>query len=138
VCRRAACATPVATPHGQFEITKHAPILTGTRGGERAYLYEDVVQYKCDSGYRLAAPHEGAPPHTGLLLCLATSQWDQAAPVCEPVPCGLAPPRKFGYVSNGESTKTFVFGEVARYSCDVGYEWTGEASEEELACSATG
>nr|CAB3266742.1 sushi, von Willebrand factor type A, EGF and pentraxin domain-containing protein 1-like [Phallusia mammillata] len=132
-CRRIACPDPTPIENGQFSLVR--PPTSSRTDVARQYLFEDLVQYNCHSGYRF--DNTGLSESVGTLFCLATGSWDQVHPVCEPVPCGIAPPREHGHLV-GDVSQVFVYSETASYACDTGFEFIGDSTEEAITCTANG
>ncbi|XP_076814212.1 sushi, von Willebrand factor type A, EGF and pentraxin domain-containing protein 1-like isoform X2 [Clavelina lepadiformis] len=91
------------------------------------YVFKDVLQYLCDSGYQL----NSSLPDS--ITCKSDREWTTPRPICEPVPCDPLPEipnaRRIG--------DKFEFGKQVKYSCDEGYEFL-EESATEFECDASG
>ncbi|XP_035691422.1 CUB and sushi domain-containing protein 1-like [Branchiostoma floridae] len=96
------------------------PLLTAPVNGAKTgtNFYQDVVQFTCNSGYRLVGRSS--------LTCQADATWDGAAPTCPPVECPMltAP-------VNGAMTGSNFYQDMVIFSCVLGYELEGSAT---LAC----
>ncbi|XP_077981970.1 sushi, von Willebrand factor type A, EGF and pentraxin domain-containing protein 1-like [Glandiceps talaboti] len=85
--------------------------------------YNHVAQYKCSTGYRLSGNTE--------ISCLGSGRWSDDPPSCQIVSCGL--PKR---VSNAEIKGSwYLFGNRVHYTCNEGYNLTGN---ETIECLATG
>ncbi|XP_065179367.1 sushi, von Willebrand factor type A, EGF and pentraxin domain-containing protein 1-like [Sycon ciliatum] len=85
----------------------------GARQGNN-FLFMGVVSFTCDTGYML----RGAPS----LLCLASGDWSQPRPTCDPVRCPTP-----SAISNGKALfTTTMYRDSVMYECDVGYVLDGQ------------
>ncbi|CAG2116907.1 unnamed protein product, partial [Medioppia subpectinata] len=89
----------------------------------RSYL--SSVNYSCKEGYVLVG--------RGLLTCDVDERWNGPPPRCEPVICPN-PPVIVNSVVRISANNT-IFGAVAEYTCDEGYELMGESR---IVCNVAG
>lgn len=83
----------------------------------------DVATFTCNAGYSLSG--------MATLTCRADGSWSGSAPTCTPNPCTPLTPPANGMVSR----TTGSTGDVATYSCNMGYSLSGSASR---TCQASG
>ncbi|XP_078589882.1 uncharacterized protein LOC144870048 [Branchiostoma floridae x Branchiostoma japonicum] len=89
--------------------------LAGPENGAKfgdSYLYEDVVTFSCNPGYGL----QGSADRT----CQADRTWSGEEASCTRLPCPV-----LDSPDNGAVAGDHLFGDVATYSCDTGYELEG-------------
>ncbi|XP_078583742.1 CUB and sushi domain-containing protein 3-like [Branchiostoma floridae x Branchiostoma japonicum] len=98
------------------------PILSAPANGakEGTNSYQDVVEFTCYIGYDLI----GSSAST----CQADRTWTATVPTCSRVQCPLltAP-------TNGAMTGSNFFQDIARFTCNSGYDRVGSSS---LTCQA--
>ncbi|XP_033637046.1 sushi, von Willebrand factor type A, EGF and pentraxin domain-containing protein 1-like isoform X1 [Asterias rubens] len=87
------------------------------------FFYGESLTFECDVGYRLNG--------VTLIRCLATGQWSDRVPACEPVSCGSPDTILNGNLEGSE----FEYGGMVRYQCHNGYYLIGSAS---LSCDSDG
>ncbi|XP_078276398.1 sushi, von Willebrand factor type A, EGF and pentraxin domain-containing protein 1-like isoform X2 [Rhinoraja longicauda] len=109
-----------------------APICTGAPCGEpprlengkhigNNYNYRQLVNYRCNEGYKLFGSSQ--------ILCTLNG-WTKNARSCR-ITCGHPPPVANGIVwPQGE----YTYGQQASYSCDPGYTLTGDGT---ISCTHT-
>ena len=96
------------------------PINSNKSGS--VYTYSSVVSYQCISGYSISG--------ADTLSCLSTGSWNGSVPYCYP-DC-IDP----GDLSNGQRAgDTFNYNSVLSYTCNTGYNLTGESS---ITCLSNG
>jgi hypothetical protein len=89
----------------------------------RSYL--SGVNYSCKEGFVLVG--------RGQLVCDVDERWNGPPPRCEPVLCPNPP-----IIANGIvrlSSNSTIFGTVAEYNCEEGFELIGESS---IVCNVAG
>ncbi|XP_070563038.1 LOW QUALITY PROTEIN: sushi, von Willebrand factor type A, EGF and pentraxin domain-containing protein 1-like [Ptychodera flava] len=96
VCSRKSCSQPSRPPNGMIK--------------SGSFLYGDILEYGCLSGYNLIG--------TSTRRCQSTGQWSGSLPTCEPVSCGPPPVVQFASVH----TQHLTFNSLVSYSCNAGYE----------------
>ncbi|XP_019851357.1 PREDICTED: uncharacterized protein LOC100634273, partial [Amphimedon queenslandica] len=97
---------------------------TPTNGSSNGsvYTYNSVVSYQCISGYSISG--------ADTLSCLSTGSWNGSVPYCYPDCTDPGDP------SNGQRTgDTFNYNSVLSYTCNTGYNLTGESS---ITCLSNG
>ena len=95
--------------------------INGSKSGS-VYTYSSVVSYQCISGYSISG--------ADTLSCLSTGSWNGSVPYCYP-DC-IDP----GDLSNGQRAgDTFNYNSVLSYTCNTGYNLTGESS---ITCLSNG
>uniref|UniRef100_UPI00398EE43F sushi, von Willebrand factor type A, EGF and pentraxin domain-containing protein 1 n=1 Tax=Pristiophorus japonicus TaxID=55135 RepID=UPI00398EE43F len=82
-----------------------------------------TIQLECTEGYTLEGP--------SILKCMASQQWNDSFPVCQPVICGQPPEAQYGDVFVSD----LHFGSIANYTCTDGFVANGEPF---LTCHANG
>ncbi|KAI8494281.1 hypothetical protein Bbelb_280410 [Branchiostoma belcheri] len=101
---------------------KECPLLTAPANGAMtgSNLYQDVVEFTCDSGYNLV----GNPT----LTCQADVTWSGNVPTCTRKECPVltAP-------ANGAMTGSNLYQDVVEFTCDSGYNLVGNPT---LTCQA--
>ena len=88
-----------------------------------SYIFGSVVTYLCEEGYELDGNEN--------IVCREDAQWSNDPPVCNPISCGL-PPVIDHAVRTGDG---FTYREMVFYSCEKGYELSGNNL---LECEADG
>ncbi|KAH3698415.1 hypothetical protein DPMN_085935 [Dreissena polymorpha] len=88
-----------------------------------ATTYGAVANYICDVGYNLNGSNSST--------CNGTGQWDRKPPTCTPIDCGPMLNPSNGHVSYFSTT----YGNIANFSCNVGYFMNGSNS---TTCVAEG
>ncbi|XP_035690034.1 P-selectin-like [Branchiostoma floridae] len=103
------------------------PLLTAPPNGAMtgSNFYQDVVQFTCDSGYRLVGRSS--------LQCQADRTWDGIVPTCTPVEC----PVLTAPLNGGMSGSNF-YQDLVVFSCIPGYELDGSVKCPVLAAPANG
>ena len=95
--------------------------INGSKNGS-VYTYTSVVSYQCISGYSVSG--------ADTLSCLSTGSWNGSAPYCF---SNCIDP---GTPSNGQRIgDTFNYNSVLSYTCNTGYNLTGESS---ITCLSDG
>ncbi|CAG2101422.1 unnamed protein product [Medioppia subpectinata] len=107
------CGFPASITNGQYIMSNNT----------RSYL--SSVNYSCKEGYVLVG--------RGLLTCDVDERWNGPPPRCEPVICPN-PPVIVNSVVRISANNT-IFGAVAEYTCDEGYELMGESR---IVCNVAG
>ncbi|KAL8570681.1 hypothetical protein ACOMHN_039116 [Nucella lapillus] len=105
-CSKIQCPSPSTPQHGNVQIMN------------------DTLLYSCVAGYELA----GSPTRR----CLATGQWQGAAPVCIAILCSPPLPVPNGSVQGND----FQFGSSVTYACDPGFILQGQATRTCMAFRA--
>lgn len=85
----------------------------GYLAGPTTFHFKDTVSFSCAPGYELVG--------TRTLACTADGRWTAKTPVCQIKSCG-APKVPFGGFVSG---KSFTYGSIVRYTCDVLYNLLG-------------
>ncbi|XP_077973714.1 sushi, von Willebrand factor type A, EGF and pentraxin domain-containing protein 1-like isoform X2 [Styela clava] len=125
-CKPMLCSLPLELENGHFVID--------TQETERP-AYNTEVQYKCNEGYKFS--YSDSIDDIRSVRCdWSDDLWNvylTSLPECLPLPCPLPIEIDHGSYSepNGES---FVFKDVALYTCDEGFEMTGLA---EITCESS-
>ncbi|XP_078575446.1 sushi, von Willebrand factor type A, EGF and pentraxin domain-containing protein 1-like isoform X3 [Branchiostoma floridae x Branchiostoma japonicum] len=101
-CSPISCGSPNPIEHGSGTISNT--------------LYQGEIRYSCNTGYRL----EGGD----VRVCQADRTWSGTPPQCLPVSCPSPQPVSNGKVHSGQLT----YLQTISYTCDLGYELTGEAT----------
>ncbi|WAR07673.1 SVEP1-like protein, partial [Mya arenaria] len=100
--------------------------VTNPINGSVTYVettYDETANYSCDTGYNLS----GNMSRT----CQASGNWSEEAPSCIIVDCGNVTNPINGSVTYLKTT----YDETANYSCDTGYNLSGNMSR---TCQASG
>ncbi|XP_052256334.1 sushi, von Willebrand factor type A, EGF and pentraxin domain-containing protein 1-like [Dreissena polymorpha] len=108
-CRPIDCRPPPKVPHASSTFT--------------STLYEALVAYDCDLGYRMASGSQ--------LRCSSAGTWVGPSTKYEPVTCGKPPSGEHMTVIGNSST----YGSAVSYQCASGYELT---HEKKSVCLGTG
>ncbi|XP_049276018.1 uncharacterized protein LOC119406362 [Rhipicephalus sanguineus] len=112
-CRYLECGPPAPIPNGSLDL------INGTRH------YLSAVEYRCREGFVLIG--------RSLLVCDVDQRWNGPPPRCEPVMCRPPPAVAHGLVRL--SAASTIFGTVAEYDCEPGYQLSGNPH---LLCGPTG
>ncbi|CAH1773668.1 unnamed protein product [Owenia fusiformis] len=100
-CQRVSCDPPERIRHGE---------IIGTD-----YLFEDVIEYKCQHGFEVAG--------LAKRKCLSDGGWEGTTPSCKRMVCPTPGKPQNGNFIGG----TFEFGHYIHFICNDGYEIKGEA-----------
>lgn len=76
---------------------------------DSSFLFEDVIKYKCKSGYYISQGFE-------LMECLANKVWNGTKPVCSRVSCP-----KLDDVENAVQSGGNLYEDIITYECMGGY-----------------
>ncbi|XP_065299700.1 uncharacterized protein [Dermacentor albipictus] len=112
-CRYLECGPPAPIPNGSLNL------VNGTRH------YMSTVEYRCREGFVLIG--------RSLLVCDVDQRWNGPPPRCEPVMC--RPPPAVAHALVRLSAPSTIFGTVAEYDCEPGYQLSGNPH---LLCGPTG
>ncbi|XP_067127384.1 sushi, von Willebrand factor type A, EGF and pentraxin domain-containing protein 1-like [Centruroides vittatus] len=85
----------------------------------QSYIVEvdkNTVEYQCTFGYSLRGPKRRQ--------CLS-GQWSDIQPICEEIVCDVLEPIENGKIRFKQIGKKLIPGTVATYSCDDGYQLSG-------------
>ena len=136
-CRKVVCPSPAKINNGYYLVTNQKSDDNLNQSDKTTtFMYEDIITYKCDSGYKLTLHNQTVKSYS--ISCLANRSWEQLSSSCEPVSCGKPPQRRHGNVLNQFANKTFVFPEAVTYACNKGYESSNSSTNETLFCSESG
>ena len=109
VCSKVRCATPPHVFNGDVTYSDTS--------------FSNRAVYMCSVGFELKGEGE--------IVCNANGEWDNAAPICDPVTCEDPP-----YVRHsGTLGELFTFGNILTYYCENGYSMTGN---DILECLSSG
>ncbi|XP_019618968.1 PREDICTED: sushi, von Willebrand factor type A, EGF and pentraxin domain-containing protein 1-like [Branchiostoma belcheri] len=89
------------------------------------YVYQDEVEFSCDTGYNLVG--------LSTITCQATGYWSGAIPTCNIVQCPLVTVTLPVILSSG--SPPYSYQDVVAFSCAEGYDMDGAAS---VTCQASG
>ncbi|XP_078685979.1 uncharacterized protein LOC144918808 [Branchiostoma floridae x Branchiostoma belcheri] len=89
------------------------------------YVYQDEVEFSCDTGYDLVG--------LSTITCQATGYWSGAIPTCNIVQCPLVTVTLPVILSSG--SPPYSYQDVVVFSCAEGYDMDGAAS---VTCQASG
>ncbi|RVE42685.1 hypothetical protein evm_012652 [Chilo suppressalis] len=113
VCKSIVCGNPAEIPHGSYKLLN----------GSVSYLSH--VEYSCGKGYEMVGRSR--------LVCDIDERWNGPPPRCEVVHCEQPPTMTNGRVVMSQNAS--VFGAVAEYSCQRGFQLQGARR---LRCLDTG
>ena len=126
-------ATRVCGSNGEWSgaVPSCNPVNCGDPGGITngdvlilGTTLDSVARYSCRSGYFLVG--------VNMRTCLAVGRWSGSPPRCDPIDCGDPGTPVNGHLQLTAGTK---LNSVVRYSCVVGYVFTGA---KERICQADG
>ncbi|KAI8518538.1 hypothetical protein Bbelb_045550 [Branchiostoma belcheri] len=112
-CHIAQCPPLSAPPNGAL-----SPVSS-------PYVYQDEVEFSCDTGYNLVG--------LSTITCQATGYWSGAIPTCNIVQCPLVTVTLPVILSSG--SPPYSYQDVVSFSCAEGYDMDGAAS---VTCQASG
>jgi len=137
ICRRVNCPFPQNITNGYYDIKRPtSELLTGRYESTELFLYEDVVAYKCNAGFKFIGHNRTVKSYS--ITCSVTKLWDRLPPTCEPVSCGSPPRRHHGRLMPSFANKKFAFPDAVTYICDNGYESNDTLPMETLSCTENG
>ncbi|KAM8754572.1 C4b-binding protein alpha chain-like isoform 2-T2 [Acanthopagrus schlegelii] len=92
---------------------------------KEVYNYKDVVQYNCQTGFRLSGSNSAS--------CSDDGTFKPAPPTCTMVTCNRPPLSEHGSLSPAKDS--YTYGDVVQYSCQTGFRLSGSNS---ASCSDDG
>lgn len=102
-CRPIRCSLPYKIPNGNYYSTGR-------------YKYKSKTYYSCKPGYILNGHAERT--------CLSNKTWSGTLPSCDRIQCQYPVAPTHGQIIGS----SFLFGDVIKFDCDVGYHLHGDKS----------